>query len=153
MTNVVRAGRVYHFGTFAVDARTGELSQAGRRALLGLEPDRRFLSGPGWLAWSEGLGVQVPPSALAVAFRGGRTPRGKGGDTFNARTLARLAVRTLVGLGTVAIEHPCLAGVGGIGNSCLARLEGGVGRIGKLGLGNLGRADLGSLGFARVGRC
>jgi TolB-like protein/DNA-binding winged helix-turn-helix (wHTH) protein/Tfp pilus assembly protein PilF len=34
MGNGVRAGRVYHFGTFTVDARTGELSQGGRRAPL-----------------------------------------------------------------------------------------------------------------------
>ena len=34
MGNGVRAGRVYCFGTFTVDARTGELSQAGRRTPL-----------------------------------------------------------------------------------------------------------------------
>jgi TolB-like protein/DNA-binding winged helix-turn-helix (wHTH) protein/Tfp pilus assembly protein PilF len=34
MGNGVRAGRVYSFGTFTVDARTGELSQAGRRTPL-----------------------------------------------------------------------------------------------------------------------
>ena len=34
MGNGVGNGRVYHFGTFTVDARTGELSQGGRRAPL-----------------------------------------------------------------------------------------------------------------------
>ena len=34
MDNGVRAGRVYHFGTFIVDARTGELSEGGRRQPL-----------------------------------------------------------------------------------------------------------------------
>ena len=34
MANGVRAGRVYYFGAFTVDARTGELSHAGRRTPL-----------------------------------------------------------------------------------------------------------------------
>ena len=34
MGSGVRAGRVYCFGAFTVDARTGELSQAGRRTPL-----------------------------------------------------------------------------------------------------------------------
>ena len=43
MGNGVRAGRVYHFGTFTVDARTGELSHDGRRTALILSPGRCVL--------------------------------------------------------------------------------------------------------------
>ena len=71
MGNGVRAGRVYCFGTFAVDARTGELSQAGRRTPLrdqSLQLLLALLEQPGELVTREELRDRLWGAGTFVDF-------------------------------------------------------------------------------------
>ena len=71
MGNGVRAGRVYCFGTFTVDARTGELSQAGRRTPLrdqSLQLLLALLEQPGELVTREELRDRLWVAGTFVDF-------------------------------------------------------------------------------------
>ena len=71
MGNGVRAGRVYCFGTFAVDVRTGELSQAGRRTPLrdqSLQLLLALLEQPGELVTREELRDRLWGAGTFVDF-------------------------------------------------------------------------------------
>ena len=71
MGNGVRAGRVYSFGTFLVDARTGELSQAGRRTPLrdqSLQLLLALLEQPGELVTREELRDRLWGAGTFVDF-------------------------------------------------------------------------------------
>ena len=67
----VQTDRVYHFGTFTVDARTGELSQAGRRAPLRDQPVQLLLAlleQPGELVTREALRDRLWGAGTFVDF-------------------------------------------------------------------------------------
>jgi TolB-like protein/DNA-binding winged helix-turn-helix (wHTH) protein len=71
MANGVRTARVYHFEDFAVDARTGELTHAGRRTPLrdqSLQLLLALLERPGELITREELTERLWPSGTFVDF-------------------------------------------------------------------------------------
>ena len=71
MGNGVRTGRVYQFGTFTLDARTGELTQGGRRTPLrdqSLHLLLALLEQPGQLLTREELTGRLWPAGTFVDF-------------------------------------------------------------------------------------
>ena len=71
MGNGVQTGRVYQFGAFTLDARTGELTQGGRRTPLrdqSLHLLLALLEQPGQLLTREELTARLWPAGTFVDF-------------------------------------------------------------------------------------